>query len=1799
MRNESRRRSVGYYSSWIIVILSLCLLALALACMPSEEEEYTFLDNTDVDPLLLPWRFVISSKLSDLSSRGESIRSKIVHLADCSGSSSINYHIQNNWKPDDTITAIVFYDDFAKRKAISHYNVKAASISYDYSFDLDGDGLCEVAFIYVHLDSLWLDIYSPRQGRKAHLLLVVGDDRNGNGYWDGRGIICGHCDIDKDGLAELLVGVDVGYDLYPRELLCVDALGEEILWRVPYAGIISRSNVYVEPNGMGKDPLIVFGLTSKGNAAESPTMDDQHAYVVGVNRSGELMWQHEVGGVFDRALPVVIDIDGDGLPEIVVPRLSEPTAPNTDSPEKPVQSFLVLSTTGELIDSVADIPQSIMYSCSLADVDNDGRPEILTLFSDKQLVVYDQKFVVKCRTRLTSQAEFWTVDDILGNGRHQILLSNRDNNLLLLDRNLNLLAQLHLEAVPQVRESSVGMREHSEGRLSLVLSVDRGLVHYVLELEQRQWSTVFLRRPGLLAMVALLPTAVVIILLVMSWFRIKRKNRLISAQKDTVDGAREKLERRVDERTAELSVLNAELRSSEEKYRLLVENAGATVALIDRTGHFLFANELAARAKGLTPDELVGKTMWDVFPKEVADRQVEGVRRVIDFAQGTNTDVLTWVSDQWRWYATNLQPFRDDSGRVVSALVIAHDITDLKVLEKELQHSVSRFESILSSMDDLVFVIDKEGVFVEYHQPEKASGLYAPPEVFLGKSYKEILPADVANSFESALEAVSNTNEVQEIDYPLEISGKERWFDAKISPRFGVDHELTGFTVVVRDITDRREADEALRESEERYRSIANSAQDCIFCKDMDHRYTYVNPAMERLFGCSASELLGHTPEELFDPESASTIREIDNIAFSGEVATAIRILPINEEAHLFHTIQAPIRDAEGNVVAISGIVRDITEWREAETQLHLLGQAVEQTMDEVAIANLDGHIQFVNVSWACAHGYSQDELIGKHLSIFHTPQQNVDEVIPFNEHVFRDGTYEGEIGHVRKDGTTFPTFMTCSLISDEDGKPIAIVGIARDITAQKHALEALEASEERFREMVDLLPQAVYELNSHGQVTFANRSALESYGYDQSDVEAGVNVRQLFMPEEIERLLVNMQKRLRGELPDGHEYIALRKDGNTFPVLTYTNPIVRNGKTVGLRGVAVDMTERKEASDRLEASQVRYRELFNSVVEGLAQVDENEIIQFCNPAMADIFDEDSVDDLVGRQVTDYLSDEQSIILTDQTAMRRTGVSSSYELRINTAKGITKTIMVSVAPQFDDDGNYTGAFGAVLDITERKRAEEALWASEEKYRGIFDESVAAVYIFDFDKNFIDSNQAGLELLGYSRSELLSMSIPDVDADPTLVIDAHAQLNSGERIVNYEHQLVRKDGRVITVLNNSLPLTDADGSVIGMQSTLIDITERNRAEDALRESETRLDMALHGASLGLWDLNLKTRAVIRNNEWAEMLGYTLEEIDGDVQSFRELVHPDDRAALRRAAYVHFAGETPAFEVEHRMRTKSGEWKWVLNCGQVTERDSNDEPVRMVGIHLDITDRKRAEEEIRRAEQVRYNQIREIAGGVSHEIYNSLYPAMVALEKLQTEIKGAPTNHKDKQSRLLRMTSSAVERAISMTELVTEYARLENRKKQESVNIMSVVQNIIDDLRFRIEEIGVELSVDLPDDLSCVCSEEHAHSVFNNLINNALDALADADQPRLNIAGEVVDDERMRIRITDTGTGIPDENLPKVFDAFFSTKPRTGTGLGLAIVKKIVTLYGGEITVRSSLDTGTEFVILLTRFIDNTA
>ncbi len=325
----------------------------------------------------------------------------------------------------------------------------------------------------------------------------------------------------------------------------------------------------------------------------------------------------------------------------------------------------------------------------------------------------------------------------------------------------------------------------------------------------------------------------------------------------------------------------------------------------------------------------------------------------------------------------------------------------------------------------------------------------------------------------------------------------------------------------------------------------------------------------------------------------------------------------------------------------------------------------------------------------------------------------------------------------------------------------------------------------------------------------------------------------------------------------------------------------------------------------------------------------------------------------IAQSLACYAPDHRSMVAAAFQRCIEQGEPYDLECPFTSAKGRTLWIRTAAQPVLEG-GRVVRVIGHIMDITERKQAEEKLRDSEEKYRGLFNESVVAVYVFDGNKNFVDSNQAGVDLLGYTREELLNMSIPDVYADRDVVLPAHTQLLSGVNVYNYEHKLRRKDGTIITVLNNSRPLTDDQGNVVGMQSTLLDITNRKRAEAALEE-ESQFRRALFQQSPdGILIIDPQTTRFLDFNTAAhQQLGYSREEF-AELSIFDIEARETMEETKSQIANVIRNGKG---DFETLQRTRRGEIRNVHVTAQYM--DVQGHPVYYC-IWRDITERKRAGE-----------------------------------------------------------------------------------------------------------------------------------------------------------------------------------------------------------------------------------------------
>lgn len=311
------------------------------------------------------------------------------------------------------------------------------------------------------------------------------------------------------------------------------------------------------------------------------------------------------------------------------------------------------------------------------------------------------------------------------------------------------------------------------------------------------------------------------------------------------------------------------------------------------------------------------------------------------------------------------------------------------------------------------------------------------------------------------------------------------------------------------------------------------------------------------------------------------------------------------------------------------------------------------------------------------------------------------------------------------------------------------------------------------------------------------------------------------------------------------------------------------------------------------------------------------------------------------------------------------GVVHAFEMKLTTGAGELLNVLHSAT--LATVNNEQCLLGIIVDAETRAREAFALRQSEEKHRMLVENSLQGLAIIQ-DNRFVFCNKAFADMSGYSIDELLSLSQDEIERlihpeDRAMVRNRYIDRLAGKATPwRYQCRGLKRDGSAYW-MEMLVSLVEYNGRP-AVQLAYMDITEHKRAEAAAREYAERLDLALEAAGMGSWDLDVETGEVTDDERWLKSLGYAHGEIESNVRAWNALVHPDDLPMIEDAAAAHVEGKTPIYEVEHRLRSKAGDWVWVLNRGKIISRDSSGRPLRTVGVHLDITKQKLARENIKR-------------------------------------------------------------------------------------------------------------------------------------------------------------------------------------------------------------------------------------------
>jgi len=476
-----------------------------------------------------------------------------------------------------------------------------------------------------------------------------------------------------------------------------------------------------------------------------------------------------------------------------------------------------------------------------------------------------------------------------------------------------------------------------------------------------------------------------------------------------------------------------------------------------------------------------------------------------------------------------------------------------------------------------------------------------------------------------------------------------------------------------------------------------------------------------------------------------------------------------------------------------------------------------------------------------------------------------------------------------------------------------------------------------------------------------------------------------------------------------------------------------------GTRRLGSRFVDEERQKPAVAASEDRYRQMFegNRTVKLIVDPDTSAILH-ANQAASEFYGY-SRDELKQMKIGDI---DASISQKDFQQLASAGKDQPGPLICQHKRRSGEMLDVEIhSSPLDLEGKRL-LYAIIHDITDRRRAEKDLGEAQKKYHSLFESVTDAIIVFDSETlEIIDVNSAALRLYGYSRDEFLTLKSLDLSTDKQGSRESYQETRDGRSFTTPLRYHRRKDGSVFPVeISRSVFAMKGRTILCGVirdisdrhsadkasknaykdlekrveertaelletnEMLLAEIEERKRAEQELRNSEERLELALQGADLGIWDWNIHEYQAVANQGAAQILGYSLDEIEPSFIFWKSLLHPDDVQRSVERVLNHLRGCTDYYEDEYRARAKSGEWKWILSRGKVTERDGNGNPLRMTGTYLDITDRKNSQLRVAEANELKEKIL--TASSVGMGVFNAAGQCILVNDAMGKAV-GAPT------------------------------------------------------------------------------------------------------------------------------------------------------------------------------------------------
>jgi two-component system NtrC family sensor kinase len=852
---------------------------------------------------------------------------------------------------------------------------------------------------------------------------------------------------------------------------------------------------------------------------------------------------------------------------------------------------------------------------------------------------------------------------------------------------------------------------------------------------------------------------------------------------------------------------------TEELLKALSDETPAGICII-QDGRFRYFNSNFTIATGYSSHELIGKDSLKIIAPEDRETVRENTRKMLRGELFSPYEFRVKRKDgNTVWIVGSVKSIRYRGTRAILGNYM--EVTERRQMEERARDSERRYRLLAENIADVVWTVNiAHPTRLTYISPSVSRLLGYSTDESMGKEMQEIFtPA----SFDSAMQAFEEEMANEQKGHAgrhrsrmlqLQLrhqNGSLVDIEANFSLIRGANGQSDEILAVARDITGRRRTEEALDKSEERYRMFTENAREAIFVVQ-GSMIKFMNPKGEELSGYSLRELASRPFVEFIYPDDANMVIERYSRRLKGEpVPQTYEFRIIRKEGTVrWGEINAVPTTWEGEP-AILCFMNDITERKQAEDSLRESEERYRTILDEMGDGyfetDLAGNITFANDALANLLGYSRDEIVGMNSDVLR-PEEQRQAVFEAYNRMYKTGqplrNFPTEV--IRKDGRHLSAETSAFPARDDRGEIIGFRGVRHDITERKQADEALRQSEERYRTILEEMEDACFEVDLGGHFTFVNGATCRSLGYSEEEL-MGMSYKSFTAEEDIESVFRVFNDVYQTGTPNkGFPWKTVRKDGIQGFAETSISPMRNSkGEVIGFRGVGRDITERKQAEEKLRQSEENYRALFSSSVIGTIVLDAQIMkVVMANQAAAEMLGLSSPEECIGLNPVDFVPPEDKERINELIVkeMFEQDLRQPHEIRVGTKDGREIWINATGA-RIMHEGRVAGLI-SFTDITEQKLQRERLVMTD-RLASLGELAAGTAH---------ELNNPLTSIIGFSEL-LMEKEVPDDIREDLKLINSEAQraTNVTRNLLTFarKHAPVKQPNQINSIIEDVLGL----------------------------------------------------------------------------------------------------------------------------------------------------------------------------------------------------------------------------------------------------------------------------------------------------------------------------------------------------------------------------------------------------------